>query len=425
MDTPLLNLRHLRAFCAVARAGGIARASPLVHMSQPAITQAIAKLEASLGAPLFARTGSGMVTTEAGALFLARAERTLAILEAGAAALFRAAGPRPEGGRPFHTLVTATQLRALLAIAAEENFTTAARSIGVAQPSLHRVARQLERLAGVPLYEKHAGGIALSEAADAFARHARLAAAELRQGRAEVDATRGIDTGAIVVGTLPLSRSTILPVAINRMAAARPAVRIEVVDGPYRELLRALRHGEVDLVTGALRDPPPAGDVSQEPLFHDALSIVARADHPLAGRKRVSLATLARHPFVVPRAGTPTRAHFERLFADAGLAPPAQLVEASSLVLIRELLRDSLRLTMISTHQVRDDLAEGRMRALPIDLSATMRPIGVTLRQGWRATPAQADFLDFLREAARDLGRAAAPPSTAGTRPVDPEGERC
>jgi len=48
MSPDRLNLRHMRAFCMVARCGSISAAAGDVHLSQPAITQAIAKPERSL-----------------------------------------------------------------------------------------------------------------------------------------------------------------------------------------------------------------------------------------------------------------------------------------------------------------------------------------------------------------------------------------
>src|SRR5205823_13483615 len=55
----LPNLRHLRVFQAVARLGSITGASREARLSQPAVTQGIAKLEALLDVALFERHQSG------------------------------------------------------------------------------------------------------------------------------------------------------------------------------------------------------------------------------------------------------------------------------------------------------------------------------------------------------------------------------
>jgi LysR family transcriptional regulator of gallate degradation len=124
---PIPNLRHLRAFREVARARNISQASERVHLSQPAITQAIAKLEDTLQAPLFERRKEGMFTTEPGAIVLVRVERALGFLERGARDALRL-GQR-KGGRGFERfdqLLTSAQLRALIAVSKAENFSLAA-----------------------------------------------------------------------------------------------------------------------------------------------------------------------------------------------------------------------------------------------------------------------------------------------------------
>ena len=58
-SSDLPNLRHLRVFRAVARVGSISGASREARLSQPAVTQGIAKLEALLETALFERRQSG------------------------------------------------------------------------------------------------------------------------------------------------------------------------------------------------------------------------------------------------------------------------------------------------------------------------------------------------------------------------------
>lgn len=401
MDLP--NIRHIRAFCEVARRHSISRSAERVHLSQPAITQAIAGLEQMVGAPLFVRRADGMFATEAGTLFLARAERLLDHLRIGAREVIRLGGRR--GGRgfaEFDLLVTAAQLRALAAIADAGNFSLAARAVGRSQPSIHRAARDLERLSGVTLFNRTATGIELTPAARALVQRVKLAMAEMAQGFAEIAELRGVDSGTLVIGGMPLSRAAILPAAINALSAEFPAVRISVVEGPYDDLLHGLRQGEIDLLIGALRDPVPIDDVVQEPLFDDPLVVMARRDHPLAGRARVTLDDLAAYPWGVPRRGAPTRDRFEALFDGHPNPPFDGLVEASSLVLMRGLLLGSDRLTLISQHQIRHEQELGLLVQLAFPVADTARPIGITLRRDWRPTPTQRRFIDHIRAAGDD-----------------------
>lgn len=402
MEQTLPNLRHLRAFREVADRRSISQAAERVFLSQPAITQAIAKLERLLDARLFERHSDGMRPTEAGALFAERTSRALGLIRAGTQEAVRIGADK--GARRQAApdqLLTSTQLRALVAVANYGNFSLAARSIGTSQPALYRAARDLESLLGIALFEKTSQGIDLTRPALILAQHVKLSFAELAQGFAEIAALGGQDTGLIVVGSMPLARHSILPAAINALARELPEVRISVVDAPYDELLHGLRHGELDLLIGALRDPVPVDDVVQEALFDDPLAIVASSRHPLAKKKHITVDDLAACPWVLPRRGTPTRDHFEVLMH--GRQPAGGLVESSSIVLICGLLLDSDRLTLISRHQILREQAQGLLSTLPYDMSGTQRPIGLTTRRSWRPTATQSRFLNLVREAARAL----------------------
>lgn len=392
-----LNLRHVRAFLAVRDLGSTLSAAAAVHLSQPAVTQAIAKLEQLLAVRLFSRHSAGMTATDAGEVFGARAERALSFVRLGA----EAAGGSSRRGKgrgfgSFDRLVTTAQLRALIAVADSGNFSLAARSVGVSQPSLHRLARDLERLTGGELFQRRTHGIALTEGAAEFARYARLAFNELEHGIDELGNLKGVERSRLHIGALPLVRTGILPKTIYALSRLHPSVRIRIVDGPYDNLLHALRHGEIDVLIGALREPVPIGDVVQRSLFVDRLSVVARKGHPLGRKRGITVRDLARYPWVAPREGPPARASFERLFASGGVDIPGGLVEASSLVVVRGLLLESERLTLLSAHQIEPEIRHGMLEILPFDAGDTARTIGYTLRRDWRPTPLQTAFLELL-----------------------------
>ena len=84
------------------------------------------------------------------------------------------------------------------------------------------------------------------------------------------------------------------------------SIQVRTVDGPYAELLRGLRHGDLDVLIGALRDPLPSDDVIQEPLLDDTLAIVVGPHHPLAHKSNLSVADTMAYPWIAPPKATPT-----------------------------------------------------------------------------------------------------------------------
>ncbi|MFY0664225.1 MAG: LysR family transcriptional regulator [Natronospirillum sp.] len=394
------NLRHLRAFREVARLHSVSAAAECVFLSQSALTQAIAKLEHALHCDLFHRRHNGLYLTEEGQLFHRRVGRCLELLSQGVREAMRLGVRKDAKLHPAAdpaAAVTNTHLRALFALQHAPTFSSAARAIGVSQPAVYRALHDLEDQLNVKLVEKTSIGISLTKGALRLARLARLALKEISQGFDELSDFSGLDSASIVVGSMPLARTYILPSAINRLSELRPAARISVVEGPYDDLLQRLLFGEVDLLIGALRDPLPTNDVVQQALFDTELSVVCRSDHPLVGRTGLTRSDLAAYRWVVPRTGTPARTYFDQLITQEAPEVMHGLVECSSQIVIRELLTGSNRLTFISSHQIQHEQQEGILAVLDTNLPLARRPIGLTLRDDWHPTPTQRLFLSIIK----------------------------
>ncbi len=404
----LPSLRHLRAFSEVASGHSVSAAAERIFLSQSAVTQAIGKLESTIGTPLFLRRHNGMFPTDAGELLVARVDRCMNFLQVGTREAMRMGERNTEGLRASshpHTQLSNAHLRALLALQEATSYSAAARAIGVSQPALYRAAGELEELLNLQLFEKTSVGISLTRAALRLARAARLAVKEIDQGLDELQQLRGIDSSSIRVGSMPLARTYILPSAINRISQLKPELRISVFEGPYDDLLHRLLHGELDCLIGALREPSPTPDIVQEPLFNTSISVVARSGHPLAHRRHLRLEDLHGYGWVVPRTGTPARTLFDQVVTGRDPDVLRGMVECSSQIVIRELLTDSDRLTFISSHQIQHEQEEGILTVLDTDLPVTERPIGLTTRKDWQPTTTQRLFLSIVRDLSKPLSR--------------------
>jgi LysR family transcriptional regulator, regulator for genes of the gallate degradation pathway len=401
--TPIPNLRHLSVFCAVARLASVSAAARAAHLSQPAVTQAVASLEKDFGSTLFSRTVNGMELTEAGKLCAARVASVLQRLVEAVAA---AASPSPSraAANVLHG-ITARQLQSLVATIEAGGFGPAARHFGMTRATIQRAARELEQRIGAPLFETTSHGLRPTREALRLGLQVQLAMAELAQARAEVAAVAGADSGHTVIGAMPLGRSFMVPAAVLQFAVRRPRHQVSILDGPYENLLEALRCGRADVLVGALRERTPP-DVAQELLFEDPLAIIVRRGHPLekmsgGGRRAPPAEALVRFPWIAPREGSPLHRHFERLFSGVSTAPPAAAIECNSLIAARALLLGSDRVMLLSEQQARHELAAGELVALPHPAGRVVRAIGLTLRRDWQPTAAQAELLDILRAVAR------------------------
>lgn len=384
METTQLNLRHLRAMAAIARLGSMTAAAQAISITQPAITQALAKLESQLDHQLFERGPSGMTNLPAATIFAPRVETAL--------------------GHIGSRRVTMASLRAMIALADAGSYAEASAATGLAQPSLHRAVRELSLALKRSLVERRGKGIALTEHGRRTARAFRLARAELESGLSELAALSGRESGRITIGAMPLCRARLLPTAVTTFHKKHPESEVVIVEGSFRELIEPLRDGVIDVMVGALRPAAPSDDVVQRDLFIDRLVVLGRKDHPLAKLAgNVTTKDLARYPWTISARGTPLRILWDRMFASAGVTPPRIPVESGSVIANREILRKSDFLTLLSRDQVAVELEAGwviRICEAPGNLERT---IGTTTRAGWRPTAMQSTFLETLHETAKSI----------------------
>lgn len=394
MATPRdLNLRHLRAVPSIIQRGSMSAAAHDIGLSQPALAQGMAKLEAQLGAQLFARRSDGMSPTEAGLAVAERVRSAFAQIQAAMRALAR-------GRRGFsapENLLTMTQLNGLLRLAEAGSFVGAAQATGLSQPALHRAVRDVEQLCGVPLVQRRGRGVSLTEAGRRLARGFRLAIREIAAAIEEAGPDGRVSQ--INIGAMPLSRAYLVPQAIAGLLAEAPAARFDVLEGSFRELASLLRDGVIDIMVGALRHPPPP-DLDQQPLITDQLIVTARAGHPLQANGHWDPKALARYPWIVARAGSPMRERWEELFDSAGLTRPSAPVECGSVMTIRGILLESECLALLSPDQVALEIKAGLLIAVGGPLPSTLRTIGITTRSDWRATRLQQRFIELLHASA-------------------------
>jgi len=381
MNPDQFNIRHLAAMAAVVELGSVSLAARAVNLTQPAVTQGIAKLEAQLGLPLFARQPGGMVALEPAERLKPRIDAALRLIGS--------------------NRVTAAQVRAFVALARGGSYAAAAAATGVAEPSLHRAVGDLGLALGQRLVDRRGRGVMLTRAGTVLAQRLRLALAELRQGLEDLADLRGQEGGRSLVGAMPLSRARLIPDAIARFRADFPLVDISVHEGSHAELVGPLRDGEIDMMVGALRDPAMALDLTQRPLFEDRPTILARRGHALAAGWDAD--ALRRYPWILPPEGTPLRQLWQAMFAALGGDLPAVPIECGSVMTIRQLLVGGEYLTLLSHDQLALELEAGLLIDIGPAPGAISRTIGLTTRADWRPTRLQQQFMAAIDQAAAHM----------------------
>ncbi|MGK9199110.1 MULTISPECIES: LysR substrate-binding domain-containing protein [Sinorhizobium] len=407
-----INIRHLRVFMQVCETGSLNRAAAELHISQPAVSVALAGIERRFDAKLLSRYAAGSQPTAAGEVLLTRIRRMENQIALALAELFGLSSQRdPTLVAKCIARITFRQIEALIALAGNGSITEAARGGGGSPAALHRALHDLQTNIGRAILMRSPAGVAPNTLGRRLAMRWQVALTELEQALDEIREIEGRMEGRIKIASLPLARTLLIARAVNPLMAEHPNARVEVVDGSYEALSQQLRTGASDILIGALRSGSDLEGLRAEPLFEDPYAVVGRSGHPLlnSSGKGASLDQLAAQQWVAQRPGTPIRAAFDALFAGCGDAPRAS-IETSSLVLTRAIILESDRLSMLSRRQIAIEERENLLGCIPVadEVRSRLRTrtIGVTVRENWLPSRLQKTFLEYLRVAAAGLGQA-------------------
>lgn len=393
----LTRLRRLFLFDAVCEAGGIGQAAVRAGRTQPAVSLAISKLEASFGGQLFERGFGGSELTAEGVILQRRVRRMLDQMERAVANVVGQSSPGAANASKICLHLTDTQVRCHVAIANTGSAAEAAQLLGISQPAVHRAARQIEQNVGVSLYRRRVHSVSANPAGIEFARCLSLALHEIAQASEDLAYARGQLIGKVAIGVLPLLPPRLVARAIQRLRERYPAARVTVDEGSHARLLRELRSGAIDIIIGGLREPRLTGSVQEMELFADPYVVAVRKGHRLARQKTIAAHDLADYDWVVPQRNVPRRSVIDSIFARLPVKPPL-VVETSSLAMMMAMLIESDCITLLSRSQIREAYSGSEMVALELEMPEASRAVGFTVRTDWLGTAIQQAFVGHLRE---------------------------
>lgn len=398
-----LGFRQLKLFESVGRLRSVRRGSAECNRSQPAVTQALGKLEQQVGVALLERRASGSYLTEPGRIFHLRVQRMFKQME-DAVVEFGVAGGRPAAAAAANRL-SRSQVRGLMAIIEGGSVPAAARTLGLTQASLQRAVRDLEGSLRKAIFLRSAEGVMVTPEGSEFVRRLKLATQEIEWGIVEIEQARGQHETEIAIGALPFGGAMLLASVLDEFIAAHPCADIRITSGSAAEMRKRLRAGEVDIVIGIVQETT-ARDLANHVLAHTPYQVVAHRGHPLARKGKVTIEDLAGHDWVVGTPGSSRRACFDALFERR--QAPSSRIATSSLPIIRHLLSDSDRLTLMTAYERQHE--GDALSALAFASTMPVPAVGITMRADWLPTRLHQDFIDLLRARISDNTVAAGNP---------------
>lgn len=287
------------------------------------------------------------------------------------------------------------QLRYLVALAEEGNFTRAAANEHVAQPALSQQIRRLEDELGLALVERTTRRVALTEAGALLVVRGRRILAELEAATAELESLRGVHTGHVTIGAMHTMGPVDLSLVLALFRARHPNVHFTVREQSSEEMAEMLRVDELDLAFLSVTERVESRGLGLHQLVSEELVVLLPRQHRLAGRAELRMAELAGEAFISFRQGARLRELLEAAGREAGFAPEVTL-ESNEAGRVRRLVARGLGVAILPRSDAEGPGADVAVVALT--RPSLRRDITVAWREGRRLSPAAAEFLELARE---------------------------
>ena len=285
-------------------------------------------------------------------------------------------------------------LNSFVAVAEERSFSKAARRLHRTQPAVSQAIKRLEDELGDRLFDRTSRTGALTEAGVLLLEHAgrllRLAA----EAEAAVRELHEVRRGRVVIGANEAAVHSVLPF-IRDFASPHPQVTVEVRRIPSRKIAAELQDRAIDF--GVMTFQPADKALQSLALGGDELVLLAHPGHPLAARKRVTIAEVGRQVVIAHNDPSPTRERVLRLY-ERKHAPINIQISLPSLDGIKRAVEMGVGVAVLPRRCALTEIERGDLVAVKIPELSARRTVRFVYRKAGDLSHAATAFLQLVRD---------------------------
>ena len=289
--------------------------------------------------------------------------------------------------------MTLEDLRVFAMVAAERSFSRAARKLRRTQPAVSQAIRRLEEDTGEQLVDRSSRDGTLTDAGELLLEYAARLLRLVEEAAGAVADLRDIKKGRVLVGANEAGVHAVLPL-IQAFQQEYPGILVEVRRIPSRQMAQEVLLRTVDF--GVLTFNPPERELLSLLLGTDELVLLTRPDHPLAGRKQVTMEEMGRQTIIAHNDPSPARDRVLRLYEQRH-APLNIRVSLPSLDGIKRAVETGLGVALLPRRCALGEIARGQLAEVRVPELRSPRQLRFVYRRDGDLSHAAEAFLEVAR----------------------------
>ena len=281
----------------------------------------------------------------------------------------------------------------LMAVVDARGMGKAADRLGMSQPAVSQAIADLEHAIGARLLDRSRQGVEPTPYGRALIKRGTAVFDELRQGVREIEFLADPTAGELRVGTSEPVAAALVSVVIERLSRKYPRIAFHVLTGHTATLYHELRERAIEFVITRTFEPGAEEHMDTEVLYDDTHVVVAGTKNRWLRRRRIELADLVDEPWILPPLDSFYGSLIEDAFRSTGLGVPRAAVFTFSWLLRESLVGAGRFLTTVPGFMMRSQAKHPWLKALPVELPATRRPISIVTLKNRTLSPVAELFI--------------------------------
>ena len=291
--------------------------------------------------------------------------------------------------------VTLAHLKVFRDIAQSRSISEAAELNQISQSAASQSLKSLEKLCGVGLVDRDRRPLRLTDAGAIYLEASRDIIRRYEELESQL-ASHKRETGSVV------RVACIYSIGLYEMARLREefvkshkGARIQLEYMRPDKIYEALEQDRADL--GLVSYPASTRELRAIDWRLEQMVFVCHPSHSLAGSKIIKPGDLGRTDFVSFDRGLQIRRALDRFFREHGVQREVAY-EFDNIQMIKEALSIGQGVSILPERTVLQEVADGRLVAIPIEAEGLVRPVGILLQRRKKLSQTGQKFLEFLSE---------------------------
>lgn len=274
-----------------------------------------------------------------------------------------------------------------------ESFSRAAKLNNITQSAVSQQLRAMEKHFSILIVDRGQKQFRLTCEGEKLYESAKEILYLYENLSSELQEMKKVISGTIHISTVYSIGLHELPPYVKAFLTKFPEVNIRVEYRRANNVYEDILTNSIDL--GLIAYPQQHKQLEMLPFHDDILVLVVSPEHPLAGKKSITLQEISDQKFIGFEPDIPTRKATDQIFKDEGIEMEP-VMEFDNVETVKRAVEINAGIAILPQTTVTREEAQGLLRIIKFKNKTYKRPLALIHRKGRALTPAMKKLIDLL-----------------------------